>query len=119
MDYAVDEMNAERSFIFSTFAVGVLATLGCLFSAAWVLMETEVAIVASILIISTMYMIISEARRIAARFMLEPDEGVSFGDLKSIFPRLSTGKASHRGYAEGEDVEDYPLLTHAVKDTKV
>ena len=34
MDYAVDEMNAERTFIFGTFAVGVLATLGCLFSAA-------------------------------------------------------------------------------------
>ena len=42
------------SFIFGTLAVGVLATLGCLFSAAWVLMETEIAIIASILIISTM-----------------------------------------------------------------
>ena len=30
------------------------------------------------------YMIVSEARRIGTRFMLEPDEGVSFGDLKSI-----------------------------------
>ena len=38
----VDGMNAERTLIFSCFAMGVLATLGCLFSAAWVLMETEV-----------------------------------------------------------------------------
>ena len=42
MDTAVDGMNAERTLIFSCFAMGVLATLGCLFSAAWVLMETEV-----------------------------------------------------------------------------
>ena len=43
MDVAVEGMNAERTLIFSCFAMGVLSTLGCLFSAAWVLMETEVA----------------------------------------------------------------------------
>lgn len=116
MDYAVDEMNAERTFIFGTFAVGVLATLGCLFSAAWVLMETEIAIVASVLILSTMYMIVSEARRIGTRFMLEPDEGVSFGDLRSIFPRLR-GSPSKAVFL-GDDPEDYPLLENTVKDTK-
>ena len=42
MDVAVNGMNSERTLIFSCFAMGVLATLGCLFSAAWVLMETEV-----------------------------------------------------------------------------
>ena len=83
MDYAVDQMNAERTTIFACFAVGVLATLGarrrssssipasppnavvcagCLFAAAWVLMETEVAIVASVIILSTMYLVVSEVR---------------------------------------------------------
>ena len=42
MDIAVDGMNAERTLIFAAFAIGTLACLGCLFSAAWVLMETEV-----------------------------------------------------------------------------
>ena len=42
MDVAVNGMNSERTLIFSCFAMGVLATLGCLFSAARVLMETEV-----------------------------------------------------------------------------
>ena len=42
MDIAVEGMNAERTLIFAAFAIGTLACLGCLFSAAWVLMETEV-----------------------------------------------------------------------------
>merc|ERR1712118_614720 len=53
MDYAVDEMNSERTFIFTTFGAGILATLGCLFAAAWVLMESEIAALASCLIIGT------------------------------------------------------------------
>jgi len=108
MDYAVDEMNAERNFIFGTFAVGVLATLGCLFAAAWVLMEPEIAIVASVAILSTMYMIISEARRIARRFLLADGEGTTFADIRSIFPKL----ASSRPFKKFEaDPEDYPLMT--------
>ena len=41
MDYAVDSMNDERTFIFTCFALGVLSTLGCMFAAAWVLMEAR------------------------------------------------------------------------------
>ena len=55
MDVAVDGMNAERSFIFTAFAVGVLATLGCLFAAGWVLMETEIALIASVLVLSLIH----------------------------------------------------------------
>ena len=43
MDYAVDAMNSERTFIFSLFGAGVLATLGCVFAVTWILMEPEVA----------------------------------------------------------------------------
>ncbi|KAL1515688.1 hypothetical protein AB1Y20_002305 [Prymnesium parvum] len=122
MDYAVDEMNSERSFIFGTFAVGVLATLGCLFSAAWVLMETEIAIIASVLILGTMCMIVSEARRIATRFMLEPDETVSFKELRTVFPSFGMGSRSgsspSKSSFHSDDPEDYPLLLHTVKDTK-
>ena len=63
------------------------------------------------------YMIVSEARRIGTRFRLEPDEGVSFGDLKSIFPRLAGG-ASGKPKPFSDDPEDFPLLTTTVKDTK-
>lgn len=73
MDYAVDGMNAERSFIFTCFALGVLATLGCLFSAAWVLMEEMVAIVASVIILGTMYMVRASRSRRATK----PEAGTS------------------------------------------
>uniref|UniRef100_A0A7S3APE7 Uncharacterized protein n=1 Tax=Haptolina ericina TaxID=156174 RepID=A0A7S3APE7_9EUKA len=112
MDYAVDAMNAERNFIFGSFALGVLATLGCLFSAAWVLMEMEIAIIASVLILSTMYTICSEARRISKRFMLAPDETTTFDELKSVYPQLSRSKD------EDVDPEDYPLSIPHTKDTK-
>lgn len=65
------------------------------------------------------YMIVSEARRIGTRFMLEPDEGVSFGDLKSIFPRLAGGSAFTAFKAFSDDPEDFPLmLPNMIKDTR-
>uniref|UniRef100_A0A7S3THF5 Uncharacterized protein n=1 Tax=Emiliania huxleyi TaxID=2903 RepID=A0A7S3THF5_EMIHU len=57
MDYAVDSMNDERTFIFTCFALGVLSTLGCMFAAAWVLMEESIAMCASVFLLTTMYMV--------------------------------------------------------------
>jgi len=89
MDFAVDSMNAERTFIFSCFAIGVLATLGCLLSASWVLMEFEVSIIASTLIVFTMYLVCSEARRIRSTFLVEEKDSVNFSDMASVFPSIS------------------------------
>ena len=97
LDYAVDEMNAERSMIFACFALGVLSTLGCLLSATWVLMETEVAIIASLLIISTMYLVVSEARRIRTRFWVDPKDVVDFTELSCLYPRLEGGAPAPAG----------------------
>ena len=116
MDTAVDGMNAERTLIFSCFAMGVLATLGCLFSAAWVLMETEVrptpqrlpysrasphaspprvprqiAIVSSVIVGSTMYLVVSEASRIRTLFFLDKGDEVTFEELRDIFPDAGLG----------------------------
>jgi len=94
MDYAVDEMNSERSFIFASFGVGVVATLGCLLSAAWVLMEPEVAAVASCVIVSTVYLIVSEARRIHTKFYLKEADIISFSELREVYPDLGERQAS-------------------------
>merc|ERR1711988_1757336 len=59
MDFAVDSMNSERTFIFACFGAGVLATLGCLLAAAHVLMEGEIAVFASVLVLGTMYLVCS------------------------------------------------------------
>lgn len=97
MDYAVDHMNQERAFIFTSFGVGVLSTLGCLFAASWVLMEPEIAAVASCLILSTVYLVISEARRLHARFFLEADETISFAELKTVYPQFGGGPSLMSG----------------------
>ena len=49
-------------------------------------METEIAPIASVLVLTTMYMVIAEARRIHNRFYLAPDEHVTFEELRDIFP---------------------------------
>jgi len=103
MDYAVDGMNGERTFIFTCFALGVLSTLGCLFSASWVLMEQYVAMAASVLILGTMFMVGSEARRIRNRFWVSPAEEVRFDEFKRIGPQ--TGRRPPQPaerYAGGE-----------------
>jgi len=94
MDYAVDEMNSERTFIFSSFGVGVVATLGCLLSASWVLMEAEIAAFASCLILGTIYMLVSEARRIRTRFYLPPEDCVTFSELAMVYPSFCAGAPS-------------------------
>jgi hypothetical protein len=86
MDFAVDAMNSERTFIFACFGIGVLATLGCLLAAAHVLMEGEIAAFASVLVVGTMYLVCSEARRIRARFYLDDAESIKFTDLRAVFP---------------------------------
>ena len=97
MDYAVDGMNGERSFIFACFGLGVLTTLGCLLSSAWVLMEWEVALLASVIIVGTMYLVLSEAWRIRNRFYLQPHESISFGELKTVFPTVADQRTSQAG----------------------
>lgn len=94
MDYAVDEMNKERSYIFVCFGLGVLATLGCLFAAAWVLMESEIALLASVLIVGTMVLVVTEARRIQRRFYYNEEEAVSFEELRAVFPDAAPGSSN-------------------------
>ena len=100
MDYAVDEMNSERTFIFASFGVGVVATLGCLLSAAWVLMEPDVAMIATVLILGTIYMVLSEARRIRTRFFVDDAESTRLNDLRAIFPASPAKGAAAVGKGE-------------------
>jgi len=91
MDKAVDGMHAERAFIFACFGVGLITTLMALMSAAWILMTLEVAIVASMGISWSIYVIIRQARRIHAKFGLSPSEAVTFSDIMTspVIPSTS------------------------------
>ena len=54
-------------------------------------MESEIATVASCIILTTVYLVISEARRIHLRFYLKEDEKTSFTELQAIFPSTLGG----------------------------
>ena len=51
------------------------------------------AAVASCLICSTVYLVVSEARRIQKRFFLEEEEIVSFSELHNLFPKCASSSA--------------------------
>ena len=100
MDKAVDGMHAERAFIFACFGVGLITTLLALMAAAWILMTLEVAIVASMGITWSIYVIVRQARRIHAKFGLSVAEAVSFDDIMTS-PVMPTTVATDSGEAEG------------------
>jgi hypothetical protein len=64
-------------------------------------MEPEVAVIASCLILSTVYLVISEARRIQQRFFLDEDEIVSFEELRNLYPEIHAraGGSAQRAHA--------------------
>jgi len=108
MDQAVDGMAAERTFIFTCFGVGLVTTLLALMSAAWILMTTEVAALASAGIAWCLWVIVRQARRIHAKFGLSKGDTVNFGDIlnSSLVPKELDDAPDE---AEGEGVG---LLTH-------
>ena len=87
-DKAVDGMHAERAFIFACFGVGLINTLLALMSAAWILMTFEVALVATLGISWSIYIIIRQARRIYSKFGLSQEDVVRFDDIISNAPRV-------------------------------
>ena len=83
-------MHAERAFIFACFGVGLINTLLALMSAAWILMTFEVALVATLGISWSIYIIIRQARRIYSKFGLSQEDVVRFDDIISNAPRSVT-----------------------------
>ena len=81
MGRAVDTMNKERTNIFGSFAVGLIANLLSVLSAAWLLMSPEIAAIASVVILYTIFKISQHARRISTMFKLEEVDVVRFDDL--------------------------------------
>ena len=81
-------MHAERAFIFACFGVGLINTLLALMSAAWILMTFEVALVATLGISWSIYIIIRQARRIYSKFGLSQEDVVRFDDIISNAPRV-------------------------------
>ena len=49
----------------------------------------QIAIVSSVIVGSTMYLVVSEARRIRALFYVDPNDCITFEELQDIFPQTA------------------------------
>ena len=70
MDEAVDGMNNERGLIFKSFAMGLFGNLCTVTCACWILMDTPLALVGSLMILYAFYIIATNTRRISQKFSL-------------------------------------------------
>jgi len=87
MSKVVEGMNIERWLIFRAFGVGLISLLIAVACSTWLLMQWEVAIVATGMLLATCYILISHAYRIFKKFELLPGELVRFDDFLKALPK--------------------------------
>ena len=95
MSTVVEGMNKERSLIFYIFGIGLISLLSAVACSTWLLMQREVALVATILLLATCYALISNAVRIFKKFELQAGEIVRFGDFLRALPKADEQDDDH------------------------
>jgi len=87
MSKVVQGMNKERWLIFYTFGVGLIAQLVSVACSTWLLMQREIALIATMMLLATCYALISNAMRIFKKFELQAGEVVKFNDFLRALPK--------------------------------
>ena len=70
MDEAVEGINEERSLIFKAFALGLFGNLGTVLLACFVIMDAPVAAITASIVVYTLWLIFTNARRIQTKFAI-------------------------------------------------
>jgi len=104
MSMVVEGMNKERWLIFTTFGAGLLSLLCAVACSTWLLMQREVALLATMLLLATCYTLVSNAIRIFKKFELQAGEVVRFSDFLRALPKAD--EAADEEYDEEELPED-------------
>jgi hypothetical protein len=81
MDDAVQGMGQERDIIFRSFFSGLFCNLCTILFASWILMDKELAAMATIIIVYTIWVIYTNALRITKMFHLTAAETTRLDDL--------------------------------------
>ena len=105
MSMVVEGMNKERWLIFYTFGIGLLSLLSAVACSTWLLMQREVALLATFMLLATCYALVSSAMRIFKKFELTAGEVVRFGDFLKALPKAV--EADDDQFDE-EDISDDP-----------
>ena len=100
MSKVIQGMNKERWLIFYTFGVGLISQLISVACSTWLLMQREVALVSTVLLLATCYALVSNAFRIFKKFELQAGEVVRFGDFLRALPKSE--EADEDDYDEEE-----------------
>ena len=105
MSMVVEGMNKERWLIFLTFGVGLLSLLSAVACSTWLLMQREVALLATVLLLATCYALVSNAIRIFKKFELQAGEVVRFTDFLKALPKANE-MADEDFDADEEEMQD-------------
>jgi hypothetical protein len=92
MDEAVEGINSERSLIFSAFAMGLAGNLCTVLCACFVIMDFSVALVTGSIVMYTLWLIYTNAKRIQTKFLLT--DTVRLDDLTSYTAKNSSTVAN-------------------------
>eukprot|EP00326_Haptolina_ericina_P030879 CAMPEP_0181174658 /NCGR_PEP_ID=MMETSP1096-20121128/3660_1 /TAXON_ID=156174 ORGANISM="Chrysochromulina ericina, Strain CCMP281" /NCGR_SAMPLE_ID=MMETSP1096 /ASSEMBLY_ACC=CAM_ASM_000453 /LENGTH=168 /DNA_ID=CAMNT_0023262587 /DNA_START=72 /DNA_END=578 /DNA_ORIENTATION=+ len=87
MSVVVEGMKKESRLIFYTFGIGLLSLLVAVACSTWLLMQREVALLATVMLLATCYALISNAIRIFKKFELQSSEVVRFNDFLRALPK--------------------------------
>jgi hypothetical protein len=90
MDDAVQGMGQERDIIFRSFFSGLFCNLCTIIFASWILMDKELAMIATVIIAYSIWMIYANARRITKKFHLAATDTTRLGDLTGYDRRMQT-----------------------------
>lgn len=98
MDEAVEGINSERSLIFKTFAFGLGGNLCTVLFACFLTMDSPINIIAGGIVLTTAWLIYSNAIRIQKKFLLT--DAVRLDDLTS-FPARGGGSNANGDIEKG------------------
>eukprot|EP00658_Telonema_sp_P-2_P038741 TRINITY_DN27736_c0_g1_i1.p1 TRINITY_DN27736_c0_g1~~TRINITY_DN27736_c0_g1_i1.p1 ORF type:complete len:191 (-),score=44.92 TRINITY_DN27736_c0_g1_i1:214-786(-) len=84
---AVDGMMEERDQVFFSFGAGIISFILAAIAACWILMDPDVAVLGSLILIGGLCLIWRYGRRIHARFKIRENEAVDFNDIDKMHMR--------------------------------
>jgi len=103
MGMVVEGMNKERWLIFYTFGIGLLSLLIAVACSTWLLMQREIALIATVMLLATCYALVSNAIRIFKKFELQAGEVVRFNDFLRSLPK---SEEQHEDELDEEEMDD-------------
>ena len=80
-------MIEERYQVFFSFAAGIVSFMFAAIAACWILMDPDIAVLGSLILVGGLCLICRYGRRIYARFRILEGQSVDFEDIDKMHIR--------------------------------